>query len=179
MAIKPVVRMGNKELSTPSLAVKEISTALQPIIQDMRDTMQKEQGVGIAAPQIAYNHRIIMFGFEENERYPEEVAIPFTILINPTIEILDEEMVDGWEGCLSVPGLRGIVPRYKKIRYSGLDLNGQVISRVAEGFHARVLQHECDHIDGILYPERMKSMRNFGFEEEMQERMYSTIHKPE
>lgn len=178
MAIKPVVRMGNIELGTPSLPVKEISTALHPIIQDMRDTMLKEQGVGIAAPQIAYNQRIIMFGFEENERYPEEAAIPFTILINPTIEVLDEEMIDGWEGCLSVPGLRGIVPRYKKIRYTGLDLNGQVVSRVAEGFHARVLQHECDHIDGILYPERMKSMRDFGFEEEMQERMYSTIHKP-
>ncbi|TAK73872.1 MAG: peptide deformylase [Gammaproteobacteria bacterium] len=168
MAIKSVVKLGNKQLANPSLPVEHFKSAeLFELIQDMLDTMKEKGGVGIAAPQIGHNRRVIIFGFEKNERYPNEKPVPFTILINPIIEILSDEMVDGWEGCLSVPGLRGLVPRYQKIRYSGFDAEGNPISQVAEGFHARVVQHECDHIDGILFPQRIKDMRFFGFEEEI------------
>lgn len=133
----------------------------------MKDTMTEKGGVGIAAPQIGCNLRVIMFGFEKSIRYPNELPVPFTILINPVIEILSDEMVDGWEGCLSVPGLRGLVPRYEKIKYSGFDLEKNPIERIVDGFHARVVQHECDHIDGILFPLRIKDMRHFGFEDEI------------
>ncbi|MBP6918931.1 MAG: peptide deformylase [Legionellaceae bacterium] len=168
MAIKAVVKMGNSKLAEPSLPVRDFADPqLQSIISDMLDTMKEEDGVGIAAPQIGYQLRIIIFGFEANPRYPDENSIPFTVLINPEIEVLTDEMVDGWEGCLSVPGLRGLVPRYTKINYSGYDINGQRIARFAEGFHARVLQHEYDHLDGILYPMRIKDLRYFGFEEEL------------
>lgn len=168
MAIKTVVKMGNSKLAEPSLPVRDFADPqLQSIISDMLDTMKEEDGVGIAAPQIGYQLRIIIFGFEANPRYPDENSIPFTVLINPEIEVLTDEMVDGWEGCLSVPGLRGLVPRYTKINYSGYDINGQRIARFAEGFHARVLQHEYDHLDGILYPMRIKDLRYFGFEEEL------------
>ena len=129
--------------------------------------MQELGGVGLAAPQIGCNKRVIIFGFEKNERYPDEVEIPFTVLINPIINILSPEMIDGWEGCLSVPGLRGLVPRYNKIEYKGHDVNGGCITRVVEGFHARVIQHEYDHLDGILYPQRLKDLRFFGFEDEL------------
>lgn len=132
----------------------------------LADTKEKG-GIGIAAPQIGCNLCVIMFGFEYNERYPNEKPVPFTVFINPIIETLSDEMVDGWEGCLSVPGLRGLVPRYKKIQYRGYDLKGNAISRVGEGFHARVVQHECDHIDGILFPQRIKDMQFFGFEHEL------------
>ncbi len=168
MAIQSVVKMGNALLAAPSLAVNDFSDAgLRDIISDMRDTMQEKGGVGIAAPQIGVNLRIIMFGFESNARYPDEHPVPFTVLMNPVIEILSDDMVDGWEGCLSVPGLRGLVPRYKKIQYQGYNLDGQLITRMAEGFHARVVQHEHDHIEGILYPQRIKDMRYFGFEDEL------------
>lgn len=168
MAIKAVVKMGNSKLAEPSLPVRDFADPqLQSIISDMLDTMKEEDGVGIAAPQIGYQLRIIIFGFEANPRYPDENSIPFTVLINPEIEVLTDEMVDGWEGCLSVPGLRGLVPRYTKINYSGYDINGQRIARFAEGFHARVLQHEYDHLNGILYPMRIKDLRYFGFEEEL------------
>lgn len=170
MTIKKVVKMGNTQLGTPSIPVANpanITPALQTIIQDMLDTMKKENGVGIAAPQIGCNQRIIMFGFEDNPRYPDAPTVPFTILINPVITILSDEMTDGWEGCLSVPGLRGLVPRFNKIEYSGYDHTGQKITRMAEGFHARVVQHECDHLDGILYPQRIKDLQFFGFEDEL------------
>lgn len=168
MAIKSVVKMGNTQLATPSLAVENISdNVLREIVADMHDTMKEQGGVGIAAPQIGCNLRIVMFGFDHNDRYPAEKNVPFTILINPVIEFLSDEMIDGWEGCLSVPGLRGLVPRYNKIHYTGYDLDGCLIDRVAEGFHARVVQHECDHLDGILYPSRIKDMRFFGFEGEL------------
>lgn len=168
MTIQSVVKMGNAQLATASLDVIDFSDAgLRNIINDMRDTMQEKGGVGIAAPQIGINLRIIMFGFESNERYPDEKSVPFTVLMNPVIDILSDEMVDGWEGCLSVPGLRGLVSRYKKIQYRGHNLDGQLITRIAEGFHARVVQHEYDHIDGVLYPQRIKDMRYFGFEEEL------------
>jgi peptide deformylase len=170
MSIKTVVKMGNQQLASLSAPIKEIDPfdpSLLQLIKDMRDTMIDEGGVGIAAPQIGSNQRVIMFGFEENPRYPDAGPIPFTILINPVITFLSSEMVDGWEGCLSVPGLRGLVPRYNHIKYSGYDEKGQLITRVVDGFHARVVQHETDHLDGILYPQRIKDLRFFGFEEEL------------
>lgn len=169
MAILPVVKMGNQQLATPSLPVEDFQdNTLVQIIQDMHDTMQAKNGVGIAAPQIGYNLRIMLFGFEFNPRYPNEKPVPITLLINPRIEFLSDEMVDGWEGCLSVPGLRGLVPRHQHIRYQGYDSKGQIINRIAEGFHARVVQHEYDHLEGILYPRRIKDMQYFGYEEELQ-----------
>ena len=169
MTIQSVVKMGNQQLMSPSVAITDFTEPnLKQIVADMHDTMQAKGGVGIAAPQIGYNVRIIMFGFESNPRYRDEKSIPFTVLINPVIEILSDELEDGWEGCLSIPGFRGLVPRYKKIRYRGYDLEQGPITRVAEGFHARVLQHECDHLDGILYPRRINDLRFFGFEDELE-----------
>src|SRR3990167_2445309 len=168
MAIHTVVKLGNTQLSTPSLKVNDFNDPqLLNLIEDMKDTMNEKKGVGIAAPQIGVNLRVVIFGFEKSERYPNEAPVPFTILINPIIEILSDEMVDGWEGCLSVPGLRGLVPRFQKIKYTGYDLNQNSITRVAENFHARIVQHECDHLDGILFPRRIKDMRYFGFEDEI------------
>lgn len=168
MTIQSVVKMGNQQLASPSVAITDFTDVnLKQIVADMHDTMKAKGGVGIAAPQIGYNVRIIMFGFESNARYPNEKPIPFTVLINPVIEILSNELVDGWEGCLSIPGLRGLVPRYQKIQYQGYDLDKQPITRIAEGFHARVLQHECDHLDGILFPRRINDLRFFGFEDEL------------
>ncbi len=168
MAIKPVLRMGSPVLASPSKQVHDFSKSiLLPIIRDMLDTMKDEGGIGIAAPQIGCNMRLIMFGFDESERYPGEEAIPFTVLINPEIEILSQQITEDWEGCLSVPGMRGLVPRYDEIRYRGQDEKGQWIERSVSGFHARVVQHECDHLDGILYPERIKNLKKFGFEEEL------------
>ncbi len=170
MTIKSIIKLGNKQLATPSLPVTDFSsTELKCLINDMRETMKEKGGVGIAAPQIGCNLRVVMFGFESNKRYPNEKPVPFTILINPVIEILSDEMVDDWEGCLSVPGLRGLVPRYKKIKYTGYDQEGNSISEIAENFHARVVQHECDHIDGILFPRRIKDMKFFGFEDELKD----------
>lgn len=172
MAICQVVKMGNQQLASPSIAVETEyfkSAALKQILDDMYDTMQARGGVGIAAPQIGYNLRIMMFGFDSNPRYPGEAPVPFTVLINPAIEVLSEETSEGWEGCLSVPGLRGLVPRYHQIRYQGYDSDGMLVTRVAEGFHARVVQHEYDHLEGILYPERITNMKNFGFEDELRQ----------
>jgi peptide deformylase len=168
MAIKSVIKMGNQQLATPSLLVVDFSTTyLDNLINDMKDTMKEKGGVGIAAPQIGCNLRVVIFGFDCSERYPDEQPVPFTVLINPVINILSEDRVDGWEGCLSVPGLRGCVPRYKHIQYSGYDQDGNPISQIADGFHARVVQHECDHIDGILFPQRLNDLRLFGFEDEL------------
>lgn len=170
MAIKPVIRIGSEKLATPSLPVTNFTNGeIKELINDMQDTMKDKGGIGIAAPQIDCNLRVIIFGFENSQRYPNEKPIPFTILINPVIEMLSDETVDGWEGCLSVPGLRGLVPRYKKINYQGYDIDGNTISRTVEGFHARVVQHEYDHIDGILFPRRIKDMKFFGFEDEMKD----------
>lgn len=171
MSLKKIVKMGNQQLATPSLAIEnptKPNTEIRILVQDMLDTMVESHGVGIAAPQIGCNKRIIMFGFDTNERYPHVESVPFTVLINPEIKILSQEMTDGWEGCLSVPGLRGLVPRFNQIEYSGYDPDGNFIRRAVEGFHARVVQHEYDHLDGILYVERLKSIRMFGFEDEMQ-----------
>jgi peptide deformylase len=179
MTIQSVVKMGNTQLATASLPVESFSTPeLRELIQDMQDTMNEKGGVGIAAPQIGCNQRVVIFGFEKNERYPNEKPVPLTILINPTIEVLSDEMIDGWEGCLSVPGLRGLVPRYRKIKYHGFDIEGNPISFIAENFHARVVQHECDHLDGILFPQRIKDMQYFGFEDEIWQRIYGKNSTP-
>jgi peptide deformylase len=160
--------MGSQELATPSLDVVDfLDPELPLIIADLHDTMIEKGGVGIAAPQIGVSLRIVMFGFEKNDRYPNAEPVPLTILINPIIEFLDDVMEEAWEGCLSVPGLRGLVPRYETIKYSGYDENGIQFNRTVSGFHARVVQHECDHLDGILYPQRIKDMRSFGFEDEL------------
>lgn len=171
MTSQAIVKMGNEQLATPSIPVDDFTDpGLSRLIQDLEDTMKEKGGVGIAAPQIGCNKRIILFGFEQNKRYPNEKPVPFTILINPEYKSLSEEMVDGWEGCLSVPGLRGLVPRYNKIEYKGYDQKGVLISRIVQGFHARIIQHECDHLNGILFPQRIKDLRYFGFEDELTER---------
>lgn len=168
MSIKQLLIMGNPKLITPSIAVEDFNNPLlRSIIQDMHDTMIAKGGVGIAAPQIGYFVRLIMFGFQKSERYPDAQEIPFTTLVNPSFSPLSEETEDGWEGCLSVPGLRGLVPRYKSINYTAQDIHGHTVSGQADGFKARVIQHECDHLDGILYPRRIKDLRYFGFESEL------------
>jgi peptide deformylase len=178
MVTQAILKMGNQRLVTPSTEVAEFHLSIKSypdlveLIQNMKDTMEARNGVGIAAPQIGCNKRIIMFGFEKNKRYPNAAPVPFTILINPTYRILSEELVELWEGCLSIPCLRGLVPRYKKIEYSGYDLEGHLITRTAEDFHARIIQHECDHLDGILFPARLRDIRAFGYEDELGEDIY-------
>ena len=129
----------------------------------MRDTMHTQNGAGLAAPQIGVGLRVVIFGVERNERYPDAEPVPYTELVNPVLTPLSDELEDGWEGCLSVPGLRGVVPRFRRLRYRGLDPSGAIIERDVEGFHARVIQHECDHLDGILYPMRVRDFTRFGF----------------
>ena len=138
---------------------------LHALITDMFDTMAALNGAGLAAPQIGVSKRVVIFGFEANPRYPDAEPVPQTVLINPVIEVIGEETEEGWEGCLSVPGLRGLVRRHANIRYRGRNQHGEPIDRMASGFHARVVQHECDHLDGILYPMRLKDIRQMGFEE--------------
>ena len=164
MSVRAVLRMGNPVLLERSGEIHDFNTReLNELIQDMKDTMTHLNGAGLAAPQIGELKRVVIFGFDSNERYPEASAVPFTVLINPTIHSLDETMEEGIEGCLSVPGLSGSVPRYNNIRYQGFDPFGTVIDRVVTGFHARVVQHECDHLNGILYPSRIKDFTTFGF----------------
>ncbi|MGY8842833.1 MAG: peptide deformylase [Burkholderiales bacterium] len=164
MSVRAVLRMGNPVLLERSEEIQDFNTReLNELIQDMKDTMTHLNGAGLAAPQIGELKRVVIFGFDSNERYPEASAVPFTVLINPTIHSLDETMEEGIEGCLSVPGLSGSVPRYNNIRYQGFDPFGTVIDRVVTGFHARVVQHECDHLNGILYPSRIKDFTTFGF----------------
>jgi len=164
VAVKSVLKMGDPRLLEVSAAVEVIDAdTLEPLLADMWDTMAAENGAGLAAPQIGVMQRVVIFGFENNSRYAEAPPIPPTVLINPVITALDEAQEDGWEGCLSVPGLRGMVPRYREIRYQGFDQYGNQIEREVSGFHARVVQHECDHLDGVLYPQRIKDMRQFGY----------------
>jgi peptide deformylase len=166
MAIRPVLKMGDPLLLQTAAAVTAFGTPeLQALLTDMQDTMTALQGAGLAAPQIGVSLRVVIFGLERSLRYPEALPVPRTVLINPVLEPLDDEMVDGWEGCLSVPGLRGLVPRYTRLRYRGLDEHGQVLDRTVDGFHARVVQHEVDHLDGILYPQRIRDLRYFGYNE--------------
>jgi peptide deformylase len=167
MAEQRVLRMGDPELRRISQPVSRFDDSIARLIQNLWDTMAARGGVGIAAPQIGVPLRVVVFEVENSERYPEAPPVPRTVLINPEIEFSDDELVDGWEGCLSVPGLRGVVPRYRRIRYRGLGADGRRYEREAEDFHARVVQHECDHLDGILYPQRMRDLATLGFEEEL------------
>jgi peptide deformylase len=162
--IRDVLRMGDPRLLARSREVEHVGTAeLDALLADMRDTMHAENGAGLAAPQIGVGLRVVIFGVERNPRYPHAEPVPYTELVNPIIVPLSEEMEDGWDGCLSVPGLRGVVPRYRYVRYRGLDPRGGIIEREVEGFHARVVQHECDHLDGVLYPMRIRDFSHFGF----------------
>jgi len=152
MAVREILKMG--EFGTP---------VLRALIDDMFETMAAARGAGLAAPQIGEDLQVVIFGFDHNERYPDAPAVPQTVLINPMITPLSDEMEEAWEGCLSVPGLRGVVPRFKRIRYTGVDAEGRPIDREADGFHARVVQHECDHLIGRLYPTRMRDLTQLGY----------------
>lgn len=164
MAIKPVLKLGDPHLLEVSAPVESIdSTTLAPLLEDMWDTMQAEQGAGLAAPQIGVMQRVVIFGYQTNPRYPDAPPVPETVLINPVVTPLSDATEMGWEGCLSVPGMRGLVERFSEIHYRGYDPDGNLIEREVNGFHARVVQHECDHLDGILYPFRIDDLRNFGF----------------
>jgi len=160
--------MGDPRLLEKSAPVTEFDTpALHALIQDMEDTMRARSGAGIAAPQIGVQLQVVIFGAGFSPRYPDAEQVPYTVLLNPVIEAIGPEMEEGWEGCLSVPGMRGLVPRHARIRYRGFDAHGAPIEREAAGFHARVVQHETDHLLGILYPMRIPDLRNFGFNEEL------------
>lgn len=162
--IYEVLRMGDERLLRKSRLVDNVRDPdIVELIADLRDTMRACKGAGLAAPQIGSNVRVVVFGFARNPRYPDAPAIPETVLINPIITPMSEETEDGWEGCLSVPGMRGIVPRHSEIRYTGVDESGMGVDRVVSGFHARVVQHECDHLDGVLYPMRIRDMAQFGY----------------
>ncbi len=166
MAAREILKMGDPRLLKVAAQVEQFGTPeLRTLIADMSETMAVANGVGLAAPQIGVDLALVIFGFEHSERYPEAPAVPRTILLNPVIEPLSDVEEDGWEGCLSVPGMRGVVPRWQKIRYRGVDPEGAPIDRVAEGFHARVVQHECDHLLGKLYPMRIRDFTRFGFTE--------------
>ncbi len=166
MAVRPILKMGHPvllQVAQPIPPETIRSREIQDLISDMFETMWAADGVGLAAPQIGVSLQLVIFGFDENPRYPEVDPVPKTILINPVIESLSDEQEDGWEGCLSVPGLRGRVPRYTHIRYRGVNEKGEPIDREATGFHARVVQHECDHLLGKLYPMRMTDLTQLGF----------------
>lgn len=156
--------MGDPRLLRVAQPVQDFGAPeLRTLITDLFDTMRHLNGAGLAAPQIGVDLRVVIFGFARNDRYPDAPAVPETVLINPQLTPLSDEMEDGWEGCLSVPGLRGVVPRHRQLRYRGFDQSGQAIERHAEGFHARVVQHECDHLDGVLYPMRVRDFTRFGY----------------
>ena len=176
MAIKKVLRMGDARLLQQAAPVMDFGSGeLRTLLQDMRDTMQAFDGVGLAAPQIGVSLRVVIFGVQpppdeqgrQNSRYPDAEAVPETVLINPVITPLNDKTEQAWEGCLSIPGLRGLVPRFQHIRYQGYDENGALIDRTVSGFHARVVQHECDHLDGVLYPARIQDITQFGYTEEL------------
>ena len=164
MTVREILKMGDPRLLRVAEPVTEFNTPeLDALIVDMFDTMHAANGAGLAAPQIGVNLRLVIYGFKQNTRYPDAPPVPETVLINPKLRPLSAEREEGWEGCLSVPGLRGIVPRFSSLHYEGFDQFGNVISRDAEGFHARVVQHECDHLDGILYPMRIEDFTQFGY----------------
>jgi peptide deformylase len=168
MPARDVLRMGHPVLREKAKPVAKLgSPELLALVEDMKETMKARNGAGLAAPQIGVGQRVVIFGVEKNARYPDAEPVPFTVLVNPKLTMLTREVEQDWEGCLSVPGMRGVVPRYTKLRYTGFDEHGTPIDREAEGFHARVVQHECDHLDGILYPQRMTDMSTFGFIEEL------------
>ncbi len=166
--IRPVLRMGDPILYQRAEPVAQFNTPeLAELLRDMDDTMRSKQGAGIAAPQIGVSLQVVIFGIGANPRYPDAEEVPYTVLINPTLEPIGDVMEEGWEGCLSVPGMRGVVARHTKLRYRGFDQSGTAIDRTATGFHARVVQHEIDHLLGILYPMRIRDLRQFGFNEEL------------
>ncbi|MGL6223513.1 MAG: peptide deformylase [Steroidobacteraceae bacterium] len=168
MSIRPVLRMGHPLLQQVAAPVEQFGTAsLRALVADMDDTMRARNGAGIAAPQIGVSLRVVIFEVTHNPRYPQAEPVPYTVLINPVLEPLGAEREEAWEGCLSVPGMRGVVARHARLRYRGFDVEGNAIDREVAGFHARVVQHEVDHLDGILYPMRVTDLRLFGFEEEL------------
>jgi len=162
--IKPVLKMGDPCLLQPAQRVEQLDTpALKELLQDMQDTMAALNGAGLAAPQIGVSLQVVIFGVEHSQRYPDAESVPFTVLLNPVLTPLTEQMEEDWEGCLSIPGMRGLVPRYTRLRYQGIDAYGAPVDRTVTGFHARVVQHECDHLNGILYPMRINDLRKFGY----------------
>ena len=164
MTVHEILKMGDPRLLRVAQPVREFNTpALKTLVADMFETMAAANGAGLAAPQIGVDLQLVIFGYSSNVRYPEAPPVPPTVLINPVITPVGDELVNGWEGCLSVPGLRGVVPRHARITYRGFDLEGRVIEREADGFHARVVQHECDHLIGRLYPTRMVDFTQFGY----------------
>ncbi|CAK0738061.1 Peptide deformylase 1 [Gammaproteobacteria bacterium] len=168
MAVRSLLRMGHPLLNKPAEPVTDFDTSLlHTLVRDLFDTMAAHEGAGLAAPQIGVGLRVVAFGVRSHPNYPNIEEIPFTVLINPVLEPLSAEMEDAWEGCLSVPGMRGVVSRYTHLRYSAVDIYKVPIRCEVNGFHARVVQHECDHLDGILYPHRIRDLRLFGFTDEL------------
>ena len=168
MAVRDILRMGNPRLLEPAVPVAAFATPqLRALVSDMLDTMRAANGAGLAAPQIGVGLQVVVFGFASSPRYPDAEPVPQTVLVNPVLTVLDEATEEAWEGCLSVPGLRGVVARPRQIRYCGFDAEGQAIERTVSGFHARVVQHECDHLNGILYPMRVRDFTRIGFTEEL------------
>jgi peptide deformylase len=164
MTVREILKMGDPRLLRVAKPVEQFDTPeMKELIADMFETMKHANGAGLAAPQIGVDLQLVIYGYDSNVRYPDAPPVPRTVLINPVITPLDDVEEDGWEGCLSVPGLRGIVPRWARIRYTGVDEHGQAIAREADGFHARVVQHECDHLIGRLYPTRMRDLTQFGY----------------
>jgi peptide deformylase len=163
--------MGEPLLRAVAAPVTRFDEELAALVADMDDTMRALSGAGIAAPQIGVSARVVIFELKDNPRYPHLTPVPYTVLVNPLVTPLTTEQDEGWEGCLSVPGLRGLVPRFRRLRYRGFDLRGAPIDRTVEGFHARVVQHEVDHLDGILFPQRVRDLRNLGFEDALAEQM--------
>lgn len=162
--IKSVLKMGDPCLLQLAQRVEQLDTPeLKELLQDMQDTMAALNGAGLAAPQIGVSLQVVIFGVEHSQRYPDAESVPFTVLLNPVLTPLTEQMEEDWEGCLSIPGMRGLVPRYTRLRYQGIDAYGAPIDRTVTGFHARVVQHECDHLNGILYPMRINDLRKFGY----------------
>jgi peptide deformylase len=171
MSVRPVLKMGEPLLLRVAAPVARFDAELQALVADMDDTMRALSGAGIAAPQIGVSARVVIFELKDNPRYPHITPVPYTVLVNPLVTPLTSEQDEGWEGCLSVPGMRGLVPRYRCLRYRGFDQYGAPLDRTVEGFHARVVQHEVDHLDGILFPQRVRDLRDFGFEDALAGRM--------
>jgi peptide deformylase len=171
MAVRRVLKMGEPLLRQVAAPVTRFDEELAALVADMDDTMRAQSGAGIAAPQIGVSLRVVIFELKDNPRYPHITPVPYTVLVNPLVTPLTAEQDEGWEGCLSVPGMRGLVPRYRRLHYRGFDQYGAPIDRTVEGFHARVVQHEVDHLDGVLFPQRVRDLRDFGFEDALAGRM--------
>jgi peptide deformylase len=169
--VRRVLKMGEPLLREVAAPVVRFDAELAALVADMDETMRALHGAGIAAPQVGVSARVVIFELQENPRYPHIAPVPYTVLVNPALTVLGEEQDEGWEGCLSVPGMRGLVPRFRRLRYQGFDAQGAPVDRTVEGFHARVVQHEVDHLDGILFPQRVADLRNFGFEDALAAQM--------